>query len=224
MNEPSESAKAAAAKLGLHNKDGELNLTRQSLLASVGGWWGIVEAVLPSLVFVVLLAFTKNTWLAVICAASLSVVFLIRQVIAKKPLTQAIAGAFGIAISAFLPLRDGGQPADYFVQGFITNALYLAGLLVSVLIRWPIIGVLVGVLTGEGTAWRKNKAKLRRFYAATFVWIALFSARLLVQVPLYFAQQTELLGIFRIAMGVPLYALSIWFTWLLVRGAISSRR
>jgi hypothetical protein len=161
---------------------------------------------------------------AVIAAVSTSVFFLILQIVRKKPLTQAIAGALGIAISAFLPLRDGGHAADYFLQGFFTNAAYLAVLTVSLVVRWPLIGVLIGLLVGDNKTWRQNKSKVRRFQAATLAWVALFSARLLVQVPLYFAGQTELLGIFRIAMGVPLYALCIWFTWLLVRGVINQRQ
>lgn len=215
---------SAARRLGLHDSDGQLNISRQSVLGAVGGWLGVVEAILPSLVFVLLLSIFKQTVLAVVCAVSVSAVFLGIQIARKKPLTQAIAGAVGIAISAFLPLRDGGQAADYFIQGFITNSVYLAVLLLSIALRWPIIGVLVGALIGEGTAWRKNKAQMRRFQAATLVWVLLFAGRLLVQVPLYFAGATELLGIFRITMGVPLYALCIWFTWLLVRGVIAARR
>ena len=92
------------------------------------------------------------------------------------------------------------------------------------IVRWPIVGLLVGALLGDVKAWRSDKPLARRYQIATFLWIGLFSARLLVQVPLYFAGQTELLGIFRIAMGVPLYALCIWFTWLLIRGSVSKPR
>lgn len=215
---------AAAARLGLHNADGEINLSKQSLLSAVGGWLGIVEAILPSMVFVVLLAISKQTVLAVLSAVSVSFVFLLIQIIRRKPVTQAIAGAIGIAISAILPLREGGQAGDYFIQGFITNTAYLAVLLISIVVRWPLIGVLVGILLGQGNSWRKNKALVRRFQAATLIWVGLFSARLVVQVPLYFAQATEALGLFRIVMGVPLYALCIWFTWLMVRGVIANRR
>ena len=220
----SDSNKTPASRLGLHNDAGELSINKQSVLGAVGGWLGIVESILPAMVFVTVLATTKNTVLSVLSAASISAIFLIVQIIRKKPLTQAIAGAIGIAISAFLPLRDGGHAADYFLQGFFTNAAYLAVLTVSLMVRWPLIGVLIGLLVGDNKTWRQNKSKVRRFQAATLVWVALFSARLLVQVPLYFAGQTELLGIFRIAMGVPLYALCIWFTWLLVRGVINQRR
>lgn len=226
MTEKKEQAvtPSAANRLGLHNDAGELSINKQSVLGAVGGWLGIIESVLPGLIFVLVLAVSKQTVAAVVAAVSTSAFFLILQIVRKKPLTQAIAGAIGIAISAFLPLRDGGHAADYFLQGFFTNAAYLAVLTVSLMVRWPLIGVLIGLLVGDNKTWRQNKSKVRRFQAATLVWVALFSARLLVQVPLYFAGQTELLGIFRIAMGVPLYALCIWFTWLLVRGVINQRR
>jgi hypothetical protein len=221
MSEPNLSA---AKRLGLHNESGEVSITKQSVLGAVGGWLGIIESVLPVLLFVSILAIFKNTILAVLVAAASSAVFLIIQIIRRKPLTQAIAGALGIAISAFLPLRDGGHAADYFLQGFFTNAIYLAVLLVSTLVRWPIIGVLIGLLLGDTKGWRSDKARLKRYQIATGIWISLFASRLLVQVPLYFAGETELLGIFRIAMGVPLYALCIWFTWLLVRGSLNKRQ
>lgn len=212
------------SRLGLQNEQGQLSISKNSVLGAIGGWLGIVESILPALVFVTILSLTKNTVAAVLSAVSISAFFLLLQIIRKKPLTQAIAGAIGIGISAFLPLREGGQAADYFVQGFFTNAIYATVLLISVIIRWPIVGLLVGALLGDVKAWRSDKPLARRYQIATFLWIGLFSARLLVQVPLYFAGQTELLGIFRIAMGVPLYALCIWFTWLLIRGSVSKSR
>ena len=213
-----------ASRLGLQNEQGQISISKNSVLAAVGGWLGIVESILPALVFVTVLSLSKNTVAAVISAVSISAFFLILQIIRKKPLTQAIAGAVGIGISAFLPLREGGQAADYFVQGFFTNAIYASVLLISVIVRWPIVGLLVGALLGDAKSWRSDKPLARRYQIATFLWIGLFSARLVVQVPLYFAGQTELLGIFRIAMGVPLYALCIWFTWLLIRGSVSKPR
>jgi hypothetical protein len=212
------------SRLGLQNDQGQLSISKTSVLGAVGGWLGIIESILPAMLFVTVLSISKNTVAAVVSAVSVSAFFLILQLIRKKPLTQAIAGAIGIGISAFLPLREGGQAADYFIQGFFTNAIYGSVLLISVIIRWPIIGLLVGALLGDAKSWRKDKVLARRFQVATLLWIGLFSARLLVQVPLYFAGQTELLGVFRIAMGVPLYALCIWFTWLLIRGAVSKPR
>jgi hypothetical protein len=134
--------------------------------------------------------------------------------------TQAIAGALGIGLSAYLTLRDGGHPADYFIQGFFTNIAYGLVLAISILVRWPVIGFLVGLFRSEPLGWRVDKKLLRRADLSTALFVALFSLRLAVQLPLYFANQIEALGIARVAMGVPLYALCIWLSWLLLRSSI----
>lgn len=224
MSDSESQKQSAAARLGLTTDGNDVNITGKSVISAVGGTFGIIESVLPSLAFVSLLSITKNTTIAVITAVSISAAFLLISILKRKPLTQAFAGALGIAISAFLPLREGGHAADYFIQGFLTNSIYLLALLASIAIRFPLIGVLVGLLIGKGTAWRKNKGQYRRFQVATLLWVGLFGARLLVQVPLYFANQLEALGLFRIVMGVPLYALCLWLTWLLVRSVIQGRR
>jgi hypothetical protein len=208
-------------RLGIHDKDGVATLDRESLMASVGGWLGIVQSSLPATVFVLVFASTKSTLASALSSLSVSAAFVIWQLVQRKPVTQAIAGALGIALSAFLTLRDGGHPADYFVQGFFTNIGYGAVLAVSILIRWPLIGFLVGLLRSEPLTWRKDKKILRRADLATGLFVILFGARLLVQVPLYFANQIEALGIARVAMGVPPYALCIWLSWLLLRSSIA---
>mgnify|MGYP000576553633 FL=1 len=208
-------------RLGIHEKDGKATLDRESLLASVGGWLGIIQSSVPAAVFVAVFATTKNTFASVTASLSISAFFVLWQIATRKPVTQAIAGALGIGLSAFLTLRDGGHPADYFVQGFFTNIAYGSALLLSVLIRWPLIGFLIGLLRSEPLTWRKNRKILRRADLATSLFVILFGARLLVQLPLYFANQIEALGIARVAMGVPLYALCIWLSWLLLRSSIA---
>jgi len=48
----------------------------------------------------------------------------------------------------------------------------------------------------------------------------MFAARLAVQLPAYLAQDVAWLGTARLAMGVPLWALTLWLTWLLVHGSV----
>ncbi|MCU1533788.1 MAG: hypothetical protein JWR53_269, partial [Glaciihabitans sp.] len=92
-------------------------------------------------------------------------------------------------------------------------------LLVSILVRWPLIGIIVGFLTNEPTEWRHDKAKRRILYLVTWLWVGLFAARLVIEVPLYLAHETALLAGARLITGVPLYAIVLWVTWLLVRAA-----
>jgi hypothetical protein len=224
MTDPRAGRTNAMRRLGIQEKDGVATLDRESLMASLGGWLGIIQSSIPAALFVLVFALTKETVAAVVVSLSVSTGFVVLQIITRKPLTQAIAGALGIALSAYLTLRDGGHPADYFVQGFITNIAYGSALAVSVLVRWPLIGFLVGLFKSEPLGWRTDKKLLRRADLATMLFVALFSLRLLVQLPLYFANQIEALGIARVAMGVPLYALCIWLSWLLLRSSISATK
>lgn len=224
MTDPRAGRTNAMRRLGIQEKDGVATLDRESLMASLGGWLGIIQSSIPAALFVLVFALTKETVAAVVVSLSVSTGFVVLQIITRKPLTQAIAGALGIALSAYLTLRDGGHPADYFVQGFITNIAYGSALAVSVLVRWPLIGFLVGLFKSEPLGWRTDKKLLRRADLATMLFVALFSLRLLVQLPLYFASQIEALGIARVAMGVPLYALCIWLSWLLLRSSISATK
>jgi hypothetical protein len=112
-----------------------------------------------------------------------------------------------------------GKAEDNFVPGLIINVVSVLVLLTSIAVRWPLIGVIVGLLTNELTEWREDRLKRRVLTVATWLWVGLFSARLLVQAPLYFAGQTEALAATKLLMGVPLYAAMLWVTWLLVRAA-----
>jgi hypothetical protein len=214
----------AMRRLGIREKDGIATLDRESLMTSVGGWLGIIQSSIPAALFVLVFALSKNTVAAVVVSLGVASGFVVLQLVTRKPITQAIAGALGIGLSAYLTLRDGGHPADYFIQGFFTNIAYGLVLAISILVRWPLIGFLVGLFRSEPLAWRLDKKLLRRADLSTTLFVALFSLRLAVQLPLYFANQIEALGIARVAMGVPLYALCIWLSWLLLRSSISASK
>ncbi|HNP15473.1 MAG TPA: DUF3159 domain-containing protein, partial [Terrimesophilobacter sp.] len=189
--------------------------TGSSLLRAVGGVRGLVEAILPGLGFLVVYAITREVLPSVIAPVVLALAFVIVRLVSRTPATQAFAGVFGIALSAGLALFT-GRAEDNFALGLIINVVSLAVLLVSLAVRWPLIGLVAGVLTNELTEWRKNKAKRRVLTVATWLWVGVFSLRLAVQAPLYFTQQTELLAAMKLLMGVPLYAAMLWVTWLLV--------
>ena len=94
----------------------------------------------------------------------------------------------------------------------------------SIIARWPLIGLIVGVLTGDIFGWKADKAKFRVVLIATWCWVGLFALRLGVEVPLYLAGQAEALGSVKLLLGVPLYAGMLWVTWLLVRAAFGHQK
>lgn len=198
-------------------------LTPRKLLTLIGGWLGLAESVLPPTLFSITYAVTKSGVWSVSIAASTAVAFLLARVFTRQQVAGALVGIAGVFFAAFLALREGGQTLDYFVPGFFTNAAYGAVLLISLLIRRPIFGYLLGFLLG-GTSSELDPAAKRMAWVITLLWTSFFALRLLVQVPLYFAENLELLAASRAVLGAPAYAGLLALTWLIIRPLITKSK
>jgi hypothetical protein len=190
--------------------------TGSALLAAMGGIRGLVESILPGLAFLVVFTITQQLLPSVLIPLAIAVLFVIARAVTRQPWTSAVAGVLGIGLSAGLALLT-GRTEDNFVFGFIVNGVFLVALLVSLVVRWPLIGVIASLITGEGASWRQDRAKVKVAIIATVLWCGLFAVRLGVELPLYFAGNTQALATLKLILGVPLYAAMLWVTWLLAR-------
>jgi Protein of unknown function (DUF3159) len=187
------------------------------IAASIGGVRGIIESVLPYTVFSIVYGLTRNVQWSIIAAFVPVVVLVIWRLIARETLQQVISGAVGIGLGAYLAHRT-GNAADFFLPSIIKNAGFAGVYAVSILVRWPVIGVVIGPVTGEMFAWRDDARRLAAYRLATWIWVGLFLVRLAVQVPLYLADRVTLLGTLNgLVLGLPLFALTIWLSWLVLR-------
>jgi hypothetical protein len=189
----------------------------RALLGAVGGIRGLIEAILPGLGFLVLYTITQELWISVVAPFAIAVVFIVVRAVQRQPVMPAITGAIGIALSAGLALLT-GSAANNFLLGFVINGVAVVALVLSLLVRRPLVGVIVGLLTGDDH-WRHDAAKLKVAYVATVLWLLLSGLRLAVQVPLYLADLPDALAATKLLMGVPLYLGLLWVTWMLVRTA-----
>ena len=186
------------------------------LWKAIGGWLGLIETLVPGLVFVILFGLTSNPWAAIWVSVSTSALFMLYRLIRRQPLTQAFAGFIAVIASALLATLS-NRPEDNFVLGLITNGVYAVVFLVSILIRWPIIGIAVGFLRSEGTSWRKNRHHMRVYTGLTALWLGMFSLRVLVILPLYLSGDVATLSWTKLLLGLPLYVPILAVTWLIVR-------
>ena len=189
------------------------------LQAALGGKLGMTESGLPSVVFI--LVYTINgqvlppaLWGALGTALVLTVVRIVR----RGSIKYAMAGMIGVAFSAFIASRT-GNAANFYLPGLFLQAGYAIAYLVSILVGWPLIGVVLGPLLGEGFTWRDDPARKRAYTQVSWLWFASFAARLAVQLPLYLLGMTVALGWVKVAMGWPLYALVLWLSYLVLRKA-----
>lgn len=208
---------AAAQRSGLGRVAPGQAPTAGALLAAIGGVRGLVESILPGLLFLVVFTITQEVLPSVLAPLAIAVGFIAVRLATRQPVTSAIAGALGIGVSAALALWS-GRAEDNFVPGFVVNVVMVLLMLGSLVARRPLIGVVTGLLTGDGD-WRRDAAKQRVALIATVLWAVLPALRLAVQLPLYLASNAAALAATKLVMGVPLYAILLWVTWLLIRTA-----
>ena len=195
------------------------NMGEKELLnKAIGGWRGLIDSALPSMLFIVIFVFQKNLNNTLIASLALGAVLLVIRLIERKSLTQVFSGFLGLSISVFLTWRT-KDASNFFLTGIVTNGIYVFFLLISVLIRKPLIGYLVGSLVGDTSGWLKHPLLVRAYTTVTWLWVAVFGLRLLVQIPLYLNDSIALLGSVKIFMGWPLYLFAVWLTYQIVQTA-----
>lgn len=190
----------------------------EKLLANaLGGAKGLIDSSLPTVAFIVLFTIVKVELMsAVYVALGTATVLAVIRLVQKNSLQQVVSGLIGVAIAAWFVSRS-GRAEDYFLPGLLTNLAYGIGILISILIRFPAVGFVVGALSGDVLGWRKDPAKIRLYSLVSWWWVGMFSLRLLVQVPLYLAGSLELLATARLIMGWPLYLAVAFVTYRAIK-------
>jgi hypothetical protein len=205
-----------------HQDDRQEDDRRQlTLLEQMGGIAGLVYSTLPVLVFIgvnAVWSLQPAIWAAVGAAVAVTLWRLIR----REALQPAISGFFGVAIAAFIAYRT-GSAKGFFLFGIWTSLVYGGAFLVSVVVRWPLVGLIWSTLNGTGSAWRADQPSRFGYDVATLVWVLVFGARFVVQRWLYESDLTGWLAFARIAMGYPLTALALLASVWAVRRADKRR-
>jgi hypothetical protein len=187
-----------------------------TLLEQMGGVSGLVYSSVPILVFVLvnsIFSLQPAIWSAV----GVALVIMAMQIVRRKPLQPAISGFFGVAIAAFIANWT-GSAKGFFLFGIWASLIYGSLFALSVLIRWPLAGVVWNALNGNSMAWRSDRKAMFSYDVATAAWALVFFARFIVQHWLYDQNQTGWLAFARIAMGYPLTALAAAVTvWAVTR-------
>jgi hypothetical protein len=182
----------------------------------MGGPLGMAESTIPSVAFVIAITAGAELKTAAIIAVGLALLLGIARAVRRQTVQFALTGVIGVGISAYVANHT-GKAKNFFLPTFIANVAYAAICLISVAIGRPVIGYIVEGITGHQGDWRSDPDKYRRFRLATLMWSGLFILRLVVQLPLYWTDSLVALGTAKIAMGIPLFAVGIWLTWMMLR-------
>lgn len=198
-----------------------MSAARHPLIRALGGVLGIVETLVPPLIFVVCLAITGEAaglpWLAMITSSVAAVGFIAVRLIQRERVTQALAGLISVMASVLLAVFT-HRAENNFVIGIWSNTAYGLAFLVSIAVRWPIVGIVVGFLSKRGHGWRSRPAEKRMFSWLTLMWAGMFALRVAIELPFYFAGNVAALAVTKLVLGIPFYAPLFLVSWLFVRG------
>ena len=209
-------------------------LVRAQMAKALGGRRGMIEAAVPTIVFTALWLTTREMRLALTVSVAAALGLLVVRLVQRSTVQFVLNALFGIGIGwlfVTISARQGGSADDqalaYFLPGIIYNAGYSVVLAVTCLIGWPLVGFMVGSITGDPTAWHKDKQVVKLCSRLTWLLVAPCVLRVVIQAPIWLAGNSgsmdpdaavAALGVLKIALGWPLQLAALGsMIWLLSR-------
>jgi hypothetical protein len=208
-------------------------VVRAQLATALGGRRGMLEAAVPTLIFTLTFLASRDLRLAIAVSVATALLLLVIRAVHRSTVQFVVNSLVGIGIGAFFAWRSaqGGGSADeqalaYFLPGIIYNGGYAALMVLSNLVRWPLVGFMVGSVAGDPTEWHRDPQVVRLCRNLTWMLAAPCVVRLLVQLPIWLAGNAAddptpmiaALGVSKVVMGWPLQILGLaGMAWLLAR-------
>jgi hypothetical protein len=213
---------------------------RRQLTTALGGARGMVEAAVPTALFTVVFLVGHDLRTALVVSVSAAAILLVVRLVQRSSPQFVLNAFFGIGLGALFAWRaakGGGDANDqalaYFLPGLLYNAGYAALMVLSILTRWPLVGFIVGSVTGDATAWRADPQVVKLCSRLTWLLAAPCVLRFLVQGPFYLLGRNGsmdsdtaigILGASKLAMGWPLQVAALAaMVWLLSRNSTPMR-
>ncbi|MBK7723515.1 MAG: DUF3159 domain-containing protein [Austwickia sp.] len=190
-------------------------IIRHRLSEVLGGWRGAAETAVPTIAFVVVWMLTHAVLAAVVASAVAVVLLAAVRLVQGQTVRYALSSVLTTVIAAALALRS-GRAEDAFLPGILWNAALAAGGVVSIAVRWPVVGFMVAAGHPDAATdvsvyrtWRQVPGMVTVCQRLTAVLVVLFGVRLAIMLPLYLNAQVEWLGVAKIVLGWPAYLAAI---------------
>ena len=190
----------------------------ESLADLLGGRRGAVDATLPPVAF-------AAGWLATGLWGGVAAAVLTGAAVAGWRMRRGdrprsvLIGLLAVCLAALIALRT-GRASDFFLVQLVSNAASALAWIASIVVRWPLLGVLVGAALGQRGRWRRDPALLRAYARGSWVWAASYLLRLAVFVPLWLGGQVVALVVARVALTWPVIAAALGVSWLVIRRSL----
>ncbi len=194
-------------------------VTEAALFEAFGGVRGMVETVLPGLLFVTIYTINKDLHASAIAALAVSLVMVVVRLVMRDTFKHAFSGVFGVAFGVVFAMMT-NDAKDFYLPGM----LYTLGLglayIITTLAGVPLLGLVLGPVFKENLSWRtRNPGRKKAYAKASYAWGLILLAKCAILFPLYWWADTTQLGWVLVALKIPPFLLAVWITWIFLAKA-----
>jgi hypothetical protein len=194
-------------------------VTEAALFEAFGGLRGMVETVLPGLLFVTIFTINKDLHWSAIAALAVSLVLLVVRLATRDTVKHAFSGVFGVAFGVVFAMMT-GNAKDFYLPGMLYTLGLAVAYLVTTMAGVPLIGLILGPVFKENLSWRtRNPGRKRAYAKSSWAWGLILLAKCAVLFPLYWWANTTQLGWVLVALKIPPFLLAVWLTWVFLAKA-----
>ncbi|GGM99881.1 DUF3159 domain-containing protein [Streptomyces fuscichromogenes] len=194
-------------------------VTEAALFEAFGGVRGMVETVLPGLLFVTIFTINKDLHWSAIAALAVSVVLVVVRLAMRDTVKHAFSGVFGVAFGVVFAMMT-GNAKDFYLPGMLYTLGLALAYIVTTLCGVPLIGLILGPVFKENLSWRtRNPGRKKAYAKASWAWGLILLAKCAILFPLYWWANTAQLGWVLVALKIPPFLLAVWLTWVFLAKA-----
>ncbi|MEV5533968.1 DUF3159 domain-containing protein [Streptomyces prunicolor] len=194
-------------------------VTEAALFEAFGGLRGMIETVLPGLLFVSIFTINKNLHWSAIAALAVALALVVVRLVMRDTVKHAFSGVFGVAVGVVFAMMTNNAKNFYLPGMLYTLGLALA-YIITTLAGVPLIGLILGPVFKENLSWRtRNPGRKKAYTKASWAWGLILLAKCAILFPLYWWANTAQLGWVLVALKIPPFLLAVWLTWVFLAKA-----
>ena len=176
---------------------------RYQLSQSLGGARGMIESALPFIAFTIAWVINRQLYPAIAAAVGTALLLAFIRLIQRQSIKYVVQAVIPTMIAVLIATRT-GRAQDVFLPGILYNGALAVLSLVTVAIRKPLVGFIIGAAVGDPTGWTSDRGLVKMTSKLTLVLAVPYVTRFVIQLPLFLAGQVVLLGIAKVVLGWPM--------------------
>lgn len=188
---------------------------RHQLSVSLGGARGMLEAALPFVAFTLSWVLTHRLYASLGTAVGVAGVLAVVRLLQRQSLKFVAQAVLPIVLAAVIASRT-HRAQDIFLPGILYNGVLALISAVTIVIRRPLVGFLLGAAIGDPTGWVKDRGLVKMTSKLTAVLAVPYVLRFVIQLPLFYSGQVVWLGIAKVVLGWPLLLAALFVLGLML--------